>query len=297
MFELRHLRYFMVVAEELHFSRAAARLNMSQPPLSQQIRALEDALGTPLFIRNRRSVALTSAGRELYERAGPWLAGLDDIAARVRRVGDGEVGNLKIGSNFTTTQGVLPSLVRVFSQRYPSVSVQLQEAATDSQVDQLVRGLLDVGLVRLPVNTAQLEVLPLYEESLVVALPRGHRLAKRARLVLLDLREEQFLNASRRPIGTFQSVQALCRSAGFEPRLNQASGTANSAIALVGAGLGIALVPESMARILPGEVVYKPLTDSPRSTVAVAWRRSAASPTALLFVELAAGWKQQGAVD
>ncbi|TFY97342.1 LysR family transcriptional regulator [Ramlibacter rhizophilus] len=295
MFELRHLRYFLVVAEELHFSRAAARLNMSQPPLSQQIRGLEEAVGTPLFVRNRRSVALTTAGRELYEQVGPWLAGLDDIAERVRRVGEGEVGTLRIGCNFTTTQGLLPTLVQAFTQRYPAVSVRLQEATTDQQVDWLVQGRLDVGLVRLPVNAAHIEALPLYEESLVVAMPRGHRLARRTKLSLRDLRDEQFLNASRRPVGPFQSVQSQCRSAGFEPRLSEVSGNANSAIALVGAGMGIALVPESMARILPAEVIYKPLADSPTSTVAVARRRSGASPTALLFVELAARWREQGA--
>jgi DNA-binding transcriptional LysR family regulator len=207
-------------------------------------------------------------------------------------VGDGEVGNLAIGCNFTTTQGLLPELIEAFSQRYPAVSVRLQEAATDQQVDLLVRGLLDVGLVRLPVDTSQLELLPLYEESLVIAMPRDHRLARRSRLKLLDLREEQFLNASRRPVGPFQSVHSLCRGAGFEPRVSDVSGNANTAVALVGAGMGIALVPQSMARILPGQVLYKRLTDSPMSTVAIARRRAGASPTALLFVELAARWRE-----
>jgi DNA-binding transcriptional LysR family regulator len=287
MIELRHLRYFVAVAEELHFSRAAARLNMSQPPLSQQIKALEASVGTPLFTRNKRSVTLTSAGRDLYEQVGPWLAGLDAIAERTRRVGEGEVGSLRIGSNFTTTQRLLPELVRAFSQRFPAVSLRLQEASTAQQVELLSRGLLDVGFVRLPVDTTQLEATPLYEESLVVAMAKNHRHARRARLQLRELRDEVFLNASRQPVGLFQSVQSLCRQAGFEPRLLDISTNANTAVALAGAGLGIALVPESMKRTLPEPVVYKPLVDSPRSTVAVVRQRSGATPTALLFVEMA----------
>ncbi|MBP7565813.1 MAG: LysR family transcriptional regulator [Burkholderiaceae bacterium] len=291
MLELRHLRYFAVVAEELHFSRAAARLNMSQPPLSQQIRALEETLGTPLFVRNRRSVALTAAGRELYEQVGPWLAGLHAMTDRVRRVGEGELGHLQIGCNFTTTQGVLPRLLREFSERYPQVSVQLLEAATDQQVEWLVQGKLDVGFVRLPVHAAPLEVMPIYDEALVVALPHGHRLARRQRLALPDLRDEQFLNASRRPVGLFQSVHSVCRQAGFEPRINGVSGNAHSAVALVGAGMGIALVPQSMQRILPGEVVYRKLVDSPMSTVAMARRRADPGPTAVMFFALAEQWR------
>ncbi|AZG11095.1 LysR family transcriptional regulator [Pigmentiphaga sp. H8] len=288
MIELRHLRYFVVVAEELHFSRAAARLNMSQPPLSQQIKMLEAMIGARLFVRTKRSVVLTNAGRDLYEQVVPWLRRLPEISEQARRIGDGEQGNLVVACSFTTCRGTLPKIIRTFTARYPSISVRLQETPNDAQIDELMRGLVDVAVMRLPVSHAELEAAPLYDEALVVALPRGHALAGRHRLRLGDLEGQTFVNASRRPVGLFQSVTALCRKAGFEARVLNISANANTAVGLVGVGMGIALVPESMRHVAAQDVVFRPLADSPRSTVAAVRRRDHASAATQLFMDIVA---------
>jgi DNA-binding transcriptional LysR family regulator len=260
---------------------------MSQPPLSQQIKQLEQAIGTPLFTRTKRSVTLTSAGRDLYENLQPWMAELDEMFARTRRIGEGERGNLSVGCSYTTSQRLVPVAIRRFCERFPSVEVKLQEAPFDEQVEAVVRGLVDVAIIRLPVSHPDVVSIELYEEPLIVALPQGHRLAKVPRLKLRDLEHETLLNASRRPVGLFDSVRALCEHAGFSPKILDVSSSANSAVALVSAGMGIALVPEGVQRADHENVAYRTLVDSPRSKVGIVHRRTGASPATQLFVDVA----------
>ncbi len=287
MIELRHLRYFVVVAEELHFSKAAVRLNMSQPPLSQQIKALEEEMGAELFRRNNRSVTLTQAGRDLYEQIVPWLSQLDTISERVRRISEGEEGVLSVAVTYSTSHFLMPRIISAFRQRYPNITIKLREMTGDAQEDALARGLLDLGVVRLPVDESNLLIAPLYDESLIVALPPGHHLSQRKSLALIDLKDELFLKASRRSSALFESIEAVCRKAGFEANVMNVSSNLNTAIGLVGVGMGIALVPESTRKSGPRSLAYRPLKDAPRSTVAAVWRRGDDSPVIKLFVDLA----------
>lgn len=287
MIELRHLRYFVVVAEELHFSKAAIRLNMSQPPLSQQIKSLETDMGAELFRRNNRSVTLTQAGRDLYEQIVPWLNSLDTIRERARRISEGEEGQLSVAVTFSTSHFLMPQIISAFRDQYPKITIKLREMIGDRQVDALGRGLIDLGIMRLPVDESNLRIAPLYDESLMVALPPGHALASRKSLVLMDLKDELFLRASRKSSALFESIEGVCRRAGFDPRVMDVSSNLNTAVGLVGVGMGIALVPESTRKSGPRWISYRPLRDSPRSTVAVVWRRGDDAPVIKLFVDLA----------
>src|SRR5262245_26825869 len=185
--ELRHLRYFVVVAEELHFRRAAERLHMSQPPLSQQIRALEAEVGATLLLRNQRKVELTAAGAAFLERAREILAAVEDAALEARRVQRGEVGRLAIGFVGSAMYSFVPDLLRAFRERYPDIQLRLQELGTSEQLRQLENGRLDVGFMRTPSTRPELRAETVLEERVVAALPDAHPLAARARLRLTDL--------------------------------------------------------------------------------------------------------------
>ena len=286
--EIRRLQYFVVVAEELHFTKAANRLNMSQPPLSRQIRILEDEIGAQLLHRTKRSVALTPAGRALYEEIVPVLATLDSIVWRVRRISEGEERELNVTCSFSTSQRLLPYVVSEYHARHPKIIIKVNELPADMQRDAITRGVVDVGFVRLPVEEPQLAVAALYEEPLVVALPASHRLASRKKLSISDLRNETFLKAAaRQSAALFESVEALCLRAGFVTKVAEVSSNLNTALGLVGVGMGIALIPESMNSLRPRNVIYRPLGDSPQSTVAAIWRRDNDSLEVQLFVELA----------
>nr|WP_255520351.1 LysR family substrate-binding domain-containing protein [Ramlibacter aurantiacus] len=204
--------------------------------------------------------------------------------SRARAIGQGEQGSITVGCSYTTSRRLVPQAIRLFAQRYPSVTVKLIEAQFDRQVEYLARGLTDLAVIRLPVRHADFVARPLYEEDLVVALPPDHRLAGRARLRLRELRQEVFINASRQPVGLFDSVRALCESAGFTPQVLDICSNAHSAVGLVGAGMGIALVPESVRHADHKHVVYKPLSDSPRSVVGAVCRRNHSAATQL-FVD------------
>ena len=185
--ELRHLRYFVVVAEELHFRRAAERLHMSQPPLSQQIRALEEEVGATLLLRNQRQVELTAAGAAFLERAREILTLVEDAALEARRVQRGEVGRLAIGFVGSAMYSFVPELLRAFREQFPDVVLRLQELGTSEQLRQLENGRLDVGFMRLPVLRPELRVETVCEEPVIAALPDLHPLAAKRRLSLEDL--------------------------------------------------------------------------------------------------------------
>jgi DNA-binding transcriptional LysR family regulator len=286
--EIRRLQYFVVVAEELHFTRAADRLNMSQPPLSQQIKMLEAEIGAQLLQRTKRSVSLTPAGRALYEEIVPVLATLDSIAWRVRRISEGEERELNIACSFSTSQGLLPQVVMEYHARHPRITLKVNELPIEMQLDAITKGIVDVGFLRLPVEQPHLSVAPLYEEALMVALPASHFLATRKQLSLVDLKNETFLKAvARQSSALFESVEALCLRAGFVAKVAEVSSNLNTALGLVGVGMGIALIPESMSSLRPTSVVYRPLRNSPHSAVAAVWRRDNDSLEVQLFIDLA----------
>src|SRR5574340_256525 len=244
--ELRHLRYFVAVAEELHFGRAAARLGTAQPPLSQQIRQLEGELGVELLARTRRRVELTEAGRVFLDEARGILQRVTQATSAARRAARGETGSLAIGVVASATYGLLPRVVRAFRERHPDVALTMSVMSTGAQVAALRAGQLQLAVARPPFGDETLVAEPLHEEPVVAAIPSGHRLSAKRSLPLRALAGEPFVlfPRDRRP-GWYDFVLGLCREAGFEPVVGQDAPELATALALVAAGDGVTLVPAS----------------------------------------------------
>jgi DNA-binding transcriptional LysR family regulator len=290
--ELRHLRYFVTVAEELHFGRAAEKLHISQPPLSMQIRALEEELGVRLLNRTQRHVSLTHAGHALLQEARQILARIEQAVLTTRRAGRGEIGELAVGFISIADYNVLPALLREFRRRYPLVNLILRESTSDAQIDDLVNGRIDVGFVLPPIAEPVLESTPILQEPLIAALPRRHPLAKRGgRIALSALARAPFILFPRKMApGLYDAVVSLCRSAGFSPQVEQEAIQMQTIISLVSAELGVALIPESLRNLQRTGVVYKSLREaSPLIEIRLAWRREDALPVLKLFLEMATG--------
>ncbi|HZL54702.1 MAG TPA: LysR substrate-binding domain-containing protein [Solirubrobacteraceae bacterium] len=292
--ELRHLRYFLAVAEELHFHRAAARLHISQPPLSQQIRALERELGVTLLERNRRRVALTAAGESFRDDARSVLAAVDRAAERARNVARGAVGRLSIAfvgsAMFSPT---LPDILREFRSGHPEVDLVLRELPTVAQLNALVRGELDLGVIRGPIAETdidpQLELLAIQRENLVVALPSDHPLTARRRLRAESLRGETFVILDRRDSpGLFASLVSAMGEAGGVPDDVLEVAEMQTIISLVAGGFGVSLVPASVGQVDRSGVAFRPIAGpTPTIELALAWRRGGDSPVRDAFIELA----------
>jgi DNA-binding transcriptional LysR family regulator len=288
--ELRHLRYFIAVAEELHFGRAAERLCIAQPPLSQQIRQLERELGFSLFNRTQRRVELTAAGRLFLDEARGALAGLEKAAAAGRRVARGEAGWLGIGFVGTATYGVLPALLSAFRTRYPDVEPVLRELVSARQADALREKRIHVGLAR-PALTEEdgLVSETLVREPLLATLPEGHPLSGAASLNLSALAAEPFILFPRHPRPSYADyIHAVCEAAGFSPNVVQESAEIHTAISLVAAGMGVTLVPASVHAAHREGVVYVPLAaPSPVSELCLAYRAGDPSPVLQAFLAVA----------
>ncbi|HTN51120.1 MAG TPA: LysR substrate-binding domain-containing protein [Anaeromyxobacter sp.] len=272
--ELRHLRYFLAVAEELHFGRAAARLHIAQPPLSQQIQQLERELGYALFLRTQRRVRLTEAGAAFRAEARSILERLEQAAAAAGRVARGEAGSLAVGFVASATFALLPRLYRRFRERQPGVALSLEELSTAEQVEALRAGRIQVGLARPPVGDDSLEAEPLADEPLVAALPARHPLARRGALPLRALADEPFVLFPRHPRpGWIDVVREACRSAGFRPAVAQEVLELSTAVTLVAAGIGVTLVPASAQGLRLDGVAYRALRAPAPRTRLVALRR------------------------
>jgi DNA-binding transcriptional LysR family regulator len=263
--ELRHLRYFIAVAEEGHVTRAAERLGMQQPPLSQQIRALERELDVVLFRRRPRGVELTDAGRALLEDARAILAHIDHAFASTRRTARGEQGRIAVGfTSSTPFHPFVPRVIRAFREAFPLISLTLEEGGTTELIEDLRNERVDAAFIRTPVaDPMGLTVNPLLEEAMVVALPGVHPLARRDAgngLALGALAAETFIVYRRRSgPGLYDAIFAACHAAGFSPLVGQEAPRIVSTLNLVAAGLGIAVVPASLQRMQMDGVVYRPL--------------------------------------
>src|SRR5215510_3811000 len=214
--ELRHLRYLVAVAEELHFGRAAIRLNISQPPLSHQIRQLEEELGVRLFDRTKREVRLTEAGRRLVEEARSVLGRVDHLSAVASRAGSGEIGHLAVGVPGGGANPILIKVLEVFGKQYPGVRIELHYMSTGAQIEELREGRLGVGFVNLPIQAPFLATEMILREPLCLALPTGHRLAKQKTVTLTALEGEPMILFPRRVTpGVHDTITGMCREAGF----------------------------------------------------------------------------------
>lgn len=287
--ELRHLHYFITVAEELHFSRAAERLHISQPPLSQQIRDLEEELGVKLFERTKRQVNLTEAGKVFLERSYQVLAQLEHAIAVTQQIGRGEIGQLAIGFVDSATYTVLPEILRVFREQFPAVELRLHEMTTAQQIQALHHKQVDIGIVRSAISESGLSVECLLHESLVLALPETHPFSTQIQLSLSSLADELFIlfPAKMGPV-FYEQIIHSCQQAGFRPKVAQEAAQMQTIIGLVAAGLGIAIVPASMQNFHRGGVIYRPLQEQiPKTGLYLTWRQHDFSPVINAFLSLA----------
>ena len=289
--ELRHLRYFLAVAEELNITRAARRLNISQPPLTQQIKALEAELGVTLIDRSAYRIALTDAGRVFAGEAARILDAVRDAAGLVRSAARGARGRVRVG--FTESASFNPlvtSALRGFRAAYPRVEISLEEHPSTDLATELREGGIDVGFLRPPLRDERGLVFDLLErEPLVVAVPGEHKLARRRSVRLTDLAAETFILYPRavRP-GLADEVVDACEAAGFTPRVGQYAPQLSSTINLVAASLGISVVPASMRALQPRLVAYVPLHgETLHALLGVAYRGEERSVVVRQFIEQA----------
>ena len=288
--ELRQLRYFVTVAEELHFGKAALRLHMTQPPLSQTILALEELLGAALFERNRRGVALTPAGLALLPEARRMLAQSLELPQLVRRAAGGEVGRLTLAFVSSADYSVLPPFLRAYRAAYPQVQITLQEATSDLQLDDLLHNRIDAGLLIPPLPDKaglELDYLPVLSEPLVLALPAG-LLKKQGRLALASLPRLPLIIFPRAiSPALYDAILSVFRDAGVTPEIGQQAIQMQTIVSLVSAGMGMALVPQSVSNLMRPGVEYRALRDAtPLVETGLAWRRDNASPVLRGFLEL-----------
>ena len=293
--ELRHLRYFLAVAETLHFTRAAQRLGIAQPPLSQQIRRLETLLGHALFERTTRGVKLTHAGQLLAERAHTTLNQIADDLAQVRRLGRGDEGMLTVGFSGSVMFTRLPAAIEAYRRRFPKVELRLRELSTAEGIAALLAGSLDLALLRDSDPTEGLRLETMLEERFVAVLPAAHPLAQRSQklLPLKLLKDDPFVLFNRRhgPLA-FDRTLACCERHGFRPRIVQDAPQWPTVLRLVAAGLGVSLAPACIATIdLPG-AVYRSVDARCRTSIDLA--QTARTPTAPMTHFIAAAHKHLG---
>ena len=286
--ELRSLHYFIAVAETLNFSRAAERLYMAQPPLSQQIQRLEKEIGVQLFVRTKRSVRLTAAGEVFLQEAYRTLAQVEQAVHSAQQADHGEIGQLAIGFVGSSAYGVLPAIILAFRERFPHVELILRELTTVEQVQALHNEQIQIGFLRPPILNATLQHLTVQQEPFLVALPVKHSLATTSPVPLAALANESFiLVPAKLAPGLSHQMMEMCLQAGFQPRMVQEAVQFHVIISLVAAGLGIALVPASIHTFQRPDVVYLPLQGiATQAEIQVVWQRADRSPVVRSFLEV-----------
>lgn len=284
--ELRHLRYFVAVAEELHFGRAAERSFVAQPTLSQQIRTLEDEVGARLFDRSRRGVALTPVGAVLLPHARRVLAEAARAEAAVRAAAEGRAGALRIGYEGAVLRDGLSDALRAFRVEAPDVDLDFLEAGSREQAEAVRAGRADAGFVLLPIDEEGLEVRSLGAAPVLLVMPAGHRLAGRETVALAELADEPLVTWTRSPApAAYDDLVRACHAAGFAPRIVQEIRHMESLLGFVAAGVGVATVHEARAQAGYPGVAYARLVE-PELTIetGVIWRRGDASPVLARFL-------------
>jgi DNA-binding transcriptional LysR family regulator len=286
--ELRHLRYFLAVAETLHFSRAAERLGMAQPPLSQQIQRLEQMVGHRLFDRTTRGVTLTLAGQLLAERARSTIEKVQDDLAQVRRLGRGEEGTFTVGFSGSVMFTELPAAIESYRRRYPKVELRLRELVTAAQIAALLDGTIDLAFLRDGDPTDGIRMIPVLSERYVAVLPETHALTRKRSLRVRDLRDQPFILFARRmgPLA-FDRTIACCESHGFRPNIVQDAPQWPTLVRLVAAGLGVTLAPACVASVTIPGAVYREVHAAPRTTIELAIKEGSPTTLARNFMEIA----------
>jgi DNA-binding transcriptional LysR family regulator len=276
MIDIRHMRYFQAVAQELHFGRAAARLCIAQPALSRQIQQLEEEIGTPLLRRTQRRVELLAAGQVFLDRTNLILGEVERAVIDARRTGAGQYGRLSVGFIHSSTYGLLPSIIERFRHLYPDIELELHEMPIAEQHVALTRGVIDIGLLRPQPAPAGLEIQAVLEDPFLVAVPHTHPLAKRQSIRLKELAGEPMVMFPQRGSPLFHSrIMAMCERAGFTPRVVQQATQIHTVAGLVGAGIGLAIMPGTVCNLQPRGVHFLEILDRPEPVhVALGWLRT-----------------------
>jgi DNA-binding transcriptional LysR family regulator len=286
--ELRHLRYFVTLAEELHFGKAAERLHIAQPPLSQQIRQLETELGFELFHRTKRKVELSEAGEVFLIEVQQIFRQLEQAIFFGRQVSRGEIGQLVVGFVSSAAYNILPDFLLNFRHNNPNINLELRELTTDEQLRWLQSGRIDVGFVRPPVDKKNYESKIVFKESLIIALPQNHRLANQEKISLSSLINESFILFPRiLAPGLYDLIISFCQQVGFSPQLAQEAIQMQTIVSLVAAEIGVAIVPESLQNLQRTGVVYKSFAEeTPKVSIAMIWRKNDVSVVLDRFLEV-----------
>jgi DNA-binding transcriptional LysR family regulator len=290
--ELKHLKSFLYVAEQLSFVRAAQRLHLSQPALSSQIQRLEEELGVTLLARNRRTVKLTDAGTVFLAEARETLARAEQAAERAQRAARGEIGRLSIGFVFSAGMGIVPNICMEYRRKHPDVILDLNSAGTHEQIGWLSDKSVDVGFLRRPITNDRLKLTTLQREPFVALLPKSHPLTKQRQVSVKKLRDERMVAYGRMwSPGCYDAVLEICAEEGFTPKFMHETDEIYVAVALVAAGAGIAVLPKSIALTQSKDTVVRPLDREPLfSEIAIAIRREDDSPLLKSFVDLAVSY-------
>lgn len=286
--ELRHLRYFLAVAEELNFGRAAERLNITQPSLSRQIQNLEKELGLILFERKQRQIRLTAPGQILLAEVEQIMIRFDQGMRVVKRASRGEVGQLTVGFQGSSVYDVIPISIKAFRDRFPDVEVIMQPMETSEQVIAIAENNLDVGFVIPPTTDANLEVEILLEEPLVLALPENHPLAAQSEIHITALANEPLILASRdRGCGLHEQIFEIYQRVSLRPNVVCAAREMQVMLGFVAAGMGISLLPSHVKNFQRTGVIYRKLTpEAPIAGLGIAWKSNNSTPVLSAFLEI-----------
>ncbi|MDJ0633760.1 MAG: LysR family transcriptional regulator [Xenococcaceae cyanobacterium MO_188.B29] len=285
--ELRHLKYFVAVAEELHFGRAAEKVQITQPVISDQIRRLEQELGVKLFFRTKRTVELTEPGKIFFKEAKQILERVEKAVDAVQKADRGELGSLMIGYTGPALYTLLPKIIRTFRDRYPQVELVLKEICTNEQVEALNSGNIEVGFLHPPVD-GEFEFISIMTEKMVLALPEDHPLTTFTKVPISKLSNQSFILFPRHEgLSLYNRILLMCQQAGFAPKIVQEVTPQPTMIGLVAAGIGVSLVSESLQNINRPGVVYRKLdVTTPELELVAAWKKEKVSPVLPKFLQV-----------
>lgn len=288
--EFRQLQYFLTVAEELNFSRAARRLNIAQPPLTRQIRQLEQELGVKLLLRTQRRVELTDAGRAFLEEARRILEQVEQSVRVAQRASRGEIGRLVVSFEGSSAYDIVPTSLKIYRDRFPEVDLIVEGMTTREQIQALYERRISVGFVVPPLQGQEPDLMleAVLQEPLVLALPETHPLIDQSRVRVRSLANESFVIGQRNSgCGLHDQVFAVCQQAGFSPRVVQEVNEMQVMLGFVAAGLGIALLPASVKQFQRPNVVYRELQPSSLEVaLAIVWRRNDSSQVLQAFLDV-----------
>lgn len=287
--DLRRLTYFIAVAEELHFGRAASRLHIAQPPLSRQIAQLESDLGVLLFDRSRSQIQLTQAGAVLIERARDLVERIDQVEREVRRIGEGIEGRLRIAFVGTATYGILPNVIKAFRTSYPDIELALSAMNNAELKRAVIQREIDIAIARPDLDDEELKSEPLFHEPLILALPEQAAGSYPEQIRLIDLKAETFLLYPRRPRPSFADyILKVCLDEGFVPKSQVLAQDYQTAISLVSVGVGLSVVPKSVSSSGRAGVAYRPLAGkNPGTSLSLNYRRDNRAQHLMNFLAVA----------